>query len=361
MSKRKYYFIILTVSSILLALLGIVMSFSISSAVTEGFSLGLFRRQLAYALTGILFFLIFLSVNHSRLRKFSKIFFILNFILLVALFFIDRNGYRRWITIPGLPFSFQPSQFLFITLSFLMARIMSEPINEKLKFRFYSFLFLVVVSSSLLVIFEPDMGSGMHAFITGFALLFVSGMPLIQTGAFLAISVSGAAFALTLYPEWRNRVLAFLDPYSYESLDAMQGLQSLRALARGGISGVGYMRSILKFPGRLPVSSSDFVYAIVGEELGLFVCLGIVLAFVVIAYVGFRISVEARSGFSRMLSFGLTFGVVLWGLINMAVNTMLIPTTGVPLPFVSFGGNNLIANFIAIGIIANIARTEVES
>lgn len=360
MNKKKLYVLVLTVSVFILTLFGILMSFSISSAITEGFSLELFYRQLSYVLFGAICFVIFSSVNHVKLKRFSKITFLINFILIILVLVLDRNGSRRWIQLPNLPFSFQPSQYAFISLSLMIARLTVDPIEDKKKKKFYTAIFLIVLATSALVIIEPDMGSGLQIFITGFALLFVCGMPLSITFSFAGLSLSGGLLMLGTNSEWRNRILAYFDPYKYESLDAMQSLQALRALARGGISGVGFMRSLLKFPGGLPVSSSDFVYAIIGEEFGMFTCLIILFLFVLIAYFGFRISREARSAFSRSLAFGLTFGIVLWALINMAVNVVLIPTTGVPLSFISFGGNNLIANFIALGIVINIARKEVE-
>lgn len=359
MNKRNQYVIILIAIAIILTIFGILMSMSISSAITEGFSLELFYRQIIYAAVGIVVFILFSSINHSKLRRMSKILFLLNLALVIMAFFGKFDPTRRIITVGNLPFSIQPSQYVYITLTMLFARLASEPVDEKLKYRFFTILFGIVLIVSAFVIFEPDMGTGMHIILTGFALLFILGIPIKLFLVFSGLSFVGGISILGLNSEWQSRIQAFLNPYKYASSDAMQALQALRALARGGITGVGFMRSLLKFPGGLPISSSDFVFAIIGEEFGMLACFFIILLNILFIYIGFRISRESKSVFSRILAFGLTFGVVLWSLINIAVNVMLIPTTGVPLSFVSFGGNNLIANFISLGILVNIAKKEV--
>lgn len=359
MNKKNQYVIFLIGIAVILTILGILMSMSISSAITEGFSLELFYRQIIYSVIGIVVFILFSSINHTKLKKFAKILFLLNLALVVIALFGKFDSTRRIITIGNLPFSLQPSQYVFITLTMLFARVSSEPVDEKLKYRFFTLLFIIVLIISAFVIFEPDMGTGIHILLTGFALLFILGIPIKLFLVFSGLSVLGGMSILTLNSEWQNRIQAFLNPYKYASSDAMQALQALRALARGGITGVGFMRSLLKFPGGLPVSSSDFVFAIIGEEFGILACFFIILFYAAFVYIGFRISRESKSAFSRTLAFGLTFGIVLWSLINIAVNIMLIPTTGVPLSFVSFGGNNLIANFISLGILVNIAKKEV--
>jgi len=358
--KRNLYVSILIIACLILTIIGVLMSFSISSAVIEGFSLELFYRQLLYVGIAALAFIFFSSFNHLKLKRNAKVLFLIFIALLVLLLVKEFDNSHRWLPVPLIPFGFQPSQYAYIILSLLIARLSLEPIEDRNVNKFFIFMFLIVVITSALIIFEPDMGSGAQVFITGFALIFILGMPIGHVFALSAFSILGVISMFGLNSEWRNRILAFRDPYKYATADAMQSLQALRALARGGFAGVGFMKSLLKFPGRLPVSSSDFVYAIIGEEFGLIGCTLILFFNILIAYVGFRVAREAKSTFSRILAFGLTFGIISWSLLNMAVNVMLIPTTGVPLSFVSFGGNNLIANFISAGILVNIARKEIE-
>ncbi|MGB9832090.1 MAG: FtsW/RodA/SpoVE family cell cycle protein, partial [Caldisericum exile] len=132
------------------------------------------------------------------------------------------------------------------------------------------------------------------------------------------------------------------------------------AFARGGITGVGFMKGIFKYPSVLPVSISDFILPVIGEELGAVFVILLLIAYLSLIFIGFKIASNARSTFSRILALGLTLGITYFAVINIAVNLGLMPTTGVPLPFVSFGGNNMLANFVAIGILINISRTEVD-
>jgi len=317
---------------------------------------GIFLRQLITVLIGFIVMFIFSFFNHRILEKLSKIIFIFTLLLLSIVLF--HRHIARFIDL-GL-FSIQPSQFASIALTLLIARIFrDERVAEDFP-KVFLLLFFLIVIVSLLVAFEPDMGSAAQIFLTGFVLLVVVGMKSAEVFIFGLLSIIGTIALIPLNAEWRRRIEAFLHPEQYKTSDAFQMLQSLRAFARGGITGVGFMRGIFKYPSVLPVSISDFVLPVIGEEFGAVFVIIVVLIYLIVAYVGFKIASISQSNFSRIVALGLTLSILFWAMINIAVSIGLMPTTGVPLPFVSFGGNNMLANFISVGILINISRKEVE-
>jgi cell division protein FtsW (lipid II flippase) len=338
----------LTVS---LSLFGIIVSGSLSIVYPN-----LILRQIVSVILGYALMIFFAFFNHRKLASFAKIAYIVLVLSLVYLLFSKGNS--RFISI-GL-FSIQPSQFAYIVISLLIARIFRDKIDEEQIPKVYAIIFALIVLVSALIAFEPDMGSAAQFFLTGFSLLSIIGMPLFEFFSFSLLSLFGVIAMIPLNKEWHRRVVAFLNPYAHASDEALQTLQSLRAFARGGITGVGFMKGIFKYPSVLPVSISDFILPVIGEEFGAVFVILLILTYLGIIYLGFKISYDARSIFSRILALGLTLGIAWFAVINIAVNLGLMPTTGVPLPFISYGANNMLANFIAIGILINISRTEVE-
>jgi len=358
MSNEKRSLIVLLIISVyLLSIIGLLMSFSISFAQNSNLSINLFVRQIIYVIIGSAVLVFFTFFNHEKLRSLAKIIAITIFILLLFLLIKGFEPSKRWVPLGMI--SIQPSQFAYIACALLIARVFSGKVEEKNYVKIYAIILVFIALTSLMIALEPDMGSAIVTFVAGFVLLFVSGMPIGEFFGFCFAGFIGLFLILPFSSEWMSRIRAWRDPYAYQTTDGLQMLQSFRALSRGGITGVGFMRSLLKFPGYLPVSSSDFVFAIFGEELGLIGCVVVLVLYAVIAYVGFRIARKAASNFSRLLALGLTLGIIGWSIANMAVNVGLIPVTGVPLAFISFGGNNMIANFASIGILINIARKEV--
>jgi cell division protein FtsW len=357
MSKDKRQLIILLVVLVYtLVLFGLLMNFSISPAESETAPFNLFFRQLLNVGIGTIVFIFFSFFNHKYLEKFSKILLIL---LIVSLFIVDGPLSRRWIYLGNLPFALQPSQYAPIILTIFLSRIFSDQIKEKFSKKLYIFIFFLVCFITVLIALEPDFGSGIITFISAMFLLFLSGISMAEFFAFISISGVAGVLFLTLNKEWMSRIQAFFHPYAYSTSDALQTLQAYRALARGGIAGAGFMRSILKFPGHLPEKSSDFIFAIIGEEMGLIGCSVLIVIFAIICYIGLRIARLSQSTFSRLLAAGIVINIILWAVLNMLVNVGLMPVTGVPLSFVSFGGNNMLANFISVGILVNIIRKEV--
>jgi cell division protein FtsW len=356
MNREKRRLIILVIALVYsLVLFGLLMNFSIGPAESESAPFSLFFKQLFNVGVGTAVLIFFSFFNHMQLMKVSKVLLIL---LVLFLIIVDGPLSRRWIYLGSLPFALQPSQYAPIILTLFIARIFSDPINEKFSKRWYLVVFGIILLLTVLISLEPDFGSGIITFGSSMFLLFLTGISISEFLSFLSFSLLGGVFLLTISTEWMNRIKAFLHPYLYSTGDALQALQAFRALARGGIAGAGFMRSILKFPGHLPERSSDFIFAIIGEETGLIGCSVLIAIFLVILYIGLKISRSAQSTFSRLVAAGLVMDILLWAILNMLVNVGLMPVTGVPLSFVSFGGNNMVANFIGVGILINIIRKE---
>jgi cell division protein FtsW (lipid II flippase) len=357
MNKDKSQLIILLIILVYaLVFFGLLMNFSISPVESESAPFNLFFRQLLNVGLGSIVLIFFSYFNHKYLAKASKVLLI---ILIVSLFIVDGPLSRRWIYLGELPFALQPSQYAPIILTIFLAKVFSREVKEKFTKKLYILMFGIICFVTVMISLEPDLGSGITTFGSSMFLLFLTGISMSEFLTFLSFSLLGGALFITISKEWMNRIHAFLNPYAYSTSDALQTLQAFRALARGGIAGVGFMRSILKFPGHLPERSSDFIFAIIGEETGLIGCSVLIAVFLIIFYVGFRIARRSQSTFSRLVAAGVAIDILLWAILNMLVNVGLMPVTGVPLSFVSFGGNNMLANFIGIGILINIIRKEV--
>ncbi|NCO28690.1 MAG: hypothetical protein COS15_05575 [Caldiserica bacterium CG02_land_8_20_14_3_00_36_38] len=357
MNRDKRRFIILLIALVYsLVLFGLLMNFSIGPAEYESAPFSLFFKQLFNVGVGTVALIFFSFFNHKHLMKVSKILLIL---LIFSLIIVDGSLSRRWIYLGNIPLALQPSQYAPIILTIFIARIFSYPINDKSSKKLYLIIFGIIIFLTVLISLEPDFGSGIIAFGSSMFLLFLTGISISEFLSFLSFSLLGGALFLTINNEWMNRIRAFFHPYLYSTSDALQSLQAFRALARGGIAGVGFMRSVLKFPGHLPERSSDFIFAIIGEETGLIGCSVLIAIFLIISYIGLRIARGSQSTFSRLVAAGIVIDILLWAILNMLVNVGLMPVTGIPLSFVSFGGNNMLANFIGVGILINIIRKEV--
>ncbi|MEF3244942.1 MAG: FtsW/RodA/SpoVE family cell cycle protein [Caldisericaceae bacterium] len=334
----------------LLSIIGIISSVSLSVVYPNTYI-----RQLVSVAIGYLLMIFFAFFDHHILQKFAKISTFILFLLLLYLLF--QGGVSRFINF-GV-FNFQPSQFAYIVLSLLIAKIFSNKIKDDELTKVFLVSLVLIGVFSLLISLEPDMGSAAQLFLTCFLTLVIIGMPLLHIFVFSTFSIVSFLLLLGFSEEWRRRIEAFLNPEAFATSDALQTLQSIKAFARGGINGVGFLKGIFKYPQVLPVSVSDFVLPVIGEELGGIVIIIIAVSYLGLLYTGFRIASVAQSLFSRILAIGLTLGICMFATINFAVNLGLMPVTGVPLPFISMGFNNMVANFISVGILINISRKEV--
>jgi len=267
------------------------------------------------------------------------------------------NGSYRWLSIGRL--TIQPSEISKLAMIMLFAWWLARNQRriDELK-RGILIPFGMLACFALPLIVEPDFGTTMLVSFVAVFMMFIGGVavvPLLATGL---CGLLGVVFLIFQNPERMSRILAFLDPQKYEQDKAWQLINSLRAFAGGDLFGVGFGNSMQKFH-YLPEAHTDFIFPIIGEELGLIATLVVLLMYAILFVFGLRIAFNARDDFGRFLAFGITLMIAMQALINFAVVTGCVPTKGLALPFISYGGSSLVVSGVMVGILLNIAHTGV--
>jgi cell division protein FtsW len=352
----------LLLAAMALTAIGIVMVYSASSvrsyfSSADPAAQGL--EQLVWAGMGLVGLLVAMRIDFRHLRYLAIPIFVITLALLVAVLVpgigAEINGSRRWIVIPGIG-TLQPAEFAKLAIVLYLAHWLDR--RGKASSSFWNGLLpfgLLVAPGFFLIALEPDLGTAMVYAIIGVSIFFMAGANLLYLGA-IAGGVIGAAWLMISTTSYQlERVETFLDPFRDPLGSGYNTIQALLALALGGITGLGLGESRQKFL-YLPAPSTDFIFAIIGEEWGLVGTLTVVALFVVIAYQGYRIAITAPDTFSGLVACGITTWLVAQAFINMMVVTALMPVTGIPLPFISAGGSALTINLAAIGILLSISR-----
>lgn len=321
------------------------------------------KRQVIWFLGGLTVFGIVGWVDYKVWRKFAGVIFVAC-IFLLMLVFVPHIGSKvkgayRWLNIFG--FKIQPSEFLRLSVVLLLAHGMAK---HQAKMRQWKWGFgwpLAVIALPLVLLrLEPDLGTMVLIVITTLTMMFVAGAkvwPLVVTGVTGAISF---AMMLWMIPERRGRVLAFLNPEDNKDGKFFQIWQGMLALGSGGTHGLGLGNSRQKMF-YLPESTTDSILPIIGEELGFYVTIAMVLAYVVILVCGLWIAMNSTESFGMLLGFGVVFGLTLQAMVNIGTVTGSIPPKGMPLPFVSYGGSNLLISYVAIGFLVSIHRQSLRA
>jgi cell division protein FtsW len=276
-------------------------------------------------------------------------------LVLVPSLGFESGGSRRWLEIPIIG-RFQPAEVAKLAIVLYLAHWLDRRGREAHGFRGGLIPFgLLVAPGFLLILLEPDLGTAGIYVAAAFAVFFMSGARL--TGLFVVggAVLAAAALFVSRTPYQLARVTTFLDPERDPLGAGYNTMQALMALAMGGLAGVGLGASRQKYL-YLPAPSTDFIYAIIGEEWGLIGTMIVLCLFLVIAWQGYRIAIHAPDTFSGLLAAGITTWLVAQAAINMMVVTALWPVTGIPLPFISYGGTALIINLVAVGILLSISR-----
>jgi len=354
---------------LVLLTVGVVMLFSTSAVYARdryGDQHYLLKRQLVWMLIGGVACVTAASVPYPKWRGVSAAFLAVS-ALMLALVLIPHvglkvGGARRWLGLG--PMRFQPSEFAKLALVLWLAHWLAKEKRRIDRFgRGFVVPMSVVGGVLLLVLAEPDFGSTALLALMGFAMMFIAGVRL----RFLVPTVlagAGGFLGLMIHnPERSRRLLAFLDLGKYKQGAGYQVWQAILAFGSGGFNGLGLGNSRQKMF-YLPEAHTDFIFPIVGEELGLVGTLGILLAFALLVACAVIISLQASDLYGQYLGIGIALLIALQALINIGVVTAWLPTKGLPLPFISFGGSNLVLNMTAVGILLNIFRygkTEIES
>jgi cell division protein FtsW len=343
-----------------LVLFGALMVYSASAVMAaDRYSSGdyFLLRQLAWAVAGLIAVGILMHTDYRLLASPMVVFpaLALEIILLVVVLFMSPiNHAHRWFHL-GVA-SFQPSELAKIILTVFLAFFLDMRKGAVNDLR-HTLLPIALVTGimGVLVLREPDLGTTLALGMVLAVMLFCSGLNLWYfVGA--GIAAVPALYFLIFHSAYRSRRWsAFLDPYSDPLGKGFHILQSYIAIGTGGITGMGLMEGKQKLF-FLPEPQTDFIFAVVGEELGLIGTVAVVIVFAVILARGLKASAGCKDDFGRLLALGLTVMIVGQALINMSVVLGLLPTKGIPLPFVSYGGSSLLVNLVAVGILLNISQ-----
>ncbi len=353
---------LLFISVYALVCLGIVMTYSASAIYADQVFKSptyFLKRHVLYALIGtaLLFFVANLDVYLWKERSWEIL--ILSFVLLalVLLPFIghEAGGARRWIRLG--PINFQPVEITKIAICLYLSDYLSRRLKGIQRGEFATLLppMLILGASCALILLQPDLGSSVFIFLVSAILFFLAGLRF--RFVFLASLFFLPAFYLLVFrvPYRLSRVTAYLNPWSDPRGSGFQIIQSLMAFGLGGAKGVGLGESTQKLF-YLPQSYNDFIFSIIAEELGFLGSLAVVLLYAVIFFTGIKMARRAAKSYEKFFVIALTLLIVLQAIINMFVATGLIPTKGLPLPFVSYGGSSLVFNLVAVGMLLAMDR-----
>src|SRR6266705_198838 len=344
---------------LILVCIGIVMVYSASAfqaARYQGDASYYFQRELMWTILGMVAMLLTLRVDYREWRRFSLVgmLIILPLLVIVLKFGVNVYGASRWLSL-GSFFSFEPSELTKLVLALYIADWLARKGDQVGTFLYGLVPFIILVGIVLgLVLLENDLGTAI--IIAGFAtaMFFTAGANITQF--LLAMACSGLIFmqeALTSYRYYR--IAGFLNPFKEVSGINLQLYQALLALGSGGWFGLGLGASRQK-TGYLPFPYTDSIFPIIGEELGFIGGAAIVILFLFLAFRGFRLARRTPDLYGAMLATGITTWLVLQAMLNIGANTGTIPYTGVPLPFISFGGSSLVVSLAAVGVLLNISR-----
>lgn len=354
----------LFIVTLALCFIGIVMVFSASAITAKqlyGNGYVFLERQLVWLVVGLFGMIRLMNFDYRKFREpriiYPSIAIIL--LLLIGVLFLDRtHATHRWIHAG--PISLQPSEFAKLVVILYLAWFLelrtrpgSAGVND-LKQTLLPALGPIVFMLAL-ILREPDMGTSCMIFLVALAMLYEAGLSMKYIGALGAAAIP-AIYLLIIHAHYRyERVLAFFSPDADPQGRGFQLLQSLIAVGSGGLTGVGLMESKQKLF-YLPEAHTDFIFAVLSEELGFIGALVVVALFGVYAWRGFRAAFRAPDVFGRLLALGITTLVAGQALVNLSVVLGLMPTKGIPLPFISYGGSSLLVMLLATGVLLNISQ-----
>jgi cell division protein FtsW len=343
-----------------LVLFGLVMVYSASAmiAVKEGSNQYYYlAKQAIWVGIGFLAMLFAMNFDYHRYYNRAIVYGLLavTIVMLVAVFGFPRvNGAQRWIKFAG--FSIQPSEVAKLALMLFLAYYLEKRKDETDSFLKTLFPCLLVAGVlGGLVLAEPDLGTALMLGVICLTMCYTSGVKVLHLSLAIGPALVAIAGALFFVP-WRfARLMAFLDPWADPQNKGFQVVQSLIAIGSGGLYGIGFAQGKQKMF-YLPFAHSDFIFAVIGEELGLFGALAVILVFALLLWRGIRAALLAPDKFGMILGIGIVTSIVVQALFNMSVALSLLPTKGIPLPFISYGGSSLVPTLFAAGILLNISQ-----
>jgi len=343
-----------------LMLLGLTMVMSASStySVFKFDSIFyLFNSHLFKVSLGLGAILVFAFIPYEYYRRLSKPVIVITTILLVVtlLFAPDIKGAGRWMNFGF--FSIQPADMAKLVLIIHLAVLLEAKANVIDNYRegfIYFFIWIIVISG--LIMLQPNISSGIMLIFISLILIYAGGAKFRHILVSMAISGFVIGIAAMIFPHSRSRIFSYVDSVTSGSDLNFQVKQALYSLGSGGVFGVGIGNS-MQSNLFLPEAYGDFIFAILGEEFGLIGAIAVLLAYLVLFVCGILVAKKVKDQFGQLLAFGITISIVFYAFVNVAVTTGVLPTTGLPLPFISYGGTSLIFLCISVGILINIAFT----
>ena len=336
---------------------GLVMVYSATSAaaaIGAGNPMGFLQRQGIYALAGVCLMIGASRFDYHRLRNLAPALVLVALALCLAVLVVSPavKGARRWIDLG--PASFQPSEFAKLALAvWLAAYLARKPVPRSLA-ELWRPIGMLVGLFSLLLMLEPDLGTTIALVLMVAGTLVVAGVPFRVLGTAGALTAGLGVVMIWIEPYRRARVFSFLNPWDDAQGAGFQTVQAMIGMGSGGLAGEGLGQGVQKIF-YLPEAHTDMIFAIVGEELGLIGSTFVIAAFGLFAYAGFRVALRCRDPFGKRLAAGLTSLVCGQAAVNLAAVLGVAPLTGIPLPFVSYGGSSLVVLLAGVGILLNIA------
>lgn len=344
-----------------LVAIGLVMIFSASSAqayADHRDTAYYVKHQAIYLIVGLALAFLAYKIDYRKLKAVAPYALILCILALVAVLVphvgVVVNGARRWIGAGMI--SLQPSEFAKLGLVLYLSAALAtrgDRITSLSKGLFPLCIPVVIIAMTILM--EPDMGTASLVVFTAFAMFFAAGARIEHLSLILLVTVPPVVLTILTSPYKRARIFAFINPWKDAQNTGFHIVQSLLALGSGGFFGVGLGESRAKFF-YLPEQYTDFIFSVLGEELGVVGTLGVIVLFIVFVYRGIRIAIAAPDRFGFFLASGCTAMIAIQAFVNIGVVTSSWPVTGVPLPFISFGGSSLIVSLVAVALIINVGR-----
>lgn len=356
----------LLLSVLALALFGTAMVFSAGYAYADfryDDSAYFMKRQTVFLAIGIAGMLIFSKVSVSFIERITPILYAITLALLILVLMIGLvgNGAKRWISLG--PINIQPSEIAKVTMVLMMARyfVAYEPLALEKKNRRHIFLYgtlfpmAIMLSVILPVMLQKHLSCIIILGLIGVSLLVMSGSDTRYLRFFALLGVIGVTF-LALFTDYtKERITVWLDPEAYQLTGGWQTLQGLMAIGSGGIFGLGYGKSLLKYC-YISEPANDMIFTVLCEELGFLGAMLAMLLFALLIYRGYHIALRTSDTFARLTALGIVTKIAIQVLLNIAVVTNTIPNTGISLPFFSYGGSSLVMLFLEMGILLSISR-----
>lgn len=341
--------------------IGIAMSYSASAVFASklfGDSSYFLKKQLIWFCISFIALFVFQEVDYRIYLRSTKILLLVSLVLLISVFIPgvghSAKGAMRWIGLG--PIRIQPSEFVKIFLVIYLVKVFSLESHEKRNHVMQLLIPMLILGIMfMLILLQPDFGTAVDLLFVSVAVLFVSGFSIIHLLSLFLVSIP--AFYLIVYQVTyrRERILAFLNPWEYKFGIGYHIIQSFIAFKKGSLLGVGLGYGTQKLS-RLPEPHTDFIFSVIAEETGFLGTLVVIALFCLFFYRGMQIAILAPDNFGRLLAIAMTLLVSIQAFINIGVVTGVLPTTGIPLPFISYGGSSLLSSVICVGILLNISR-----